>query len=731
MDHLMRDAFGPPDDFGSAEASAQIAADRERSDSAITDIARDAELDLERTLNRLAAIQLRASSAVAGNAAGLEVVGKRAPVLNAEEELDLAVSRLSQIRARAAVAVDTAARVSTKQAAEFDTASLKAHLEELRRLKREVEEESASELIQGIQKLERLSSRAHSASLKGKGLEVRGVAIPAYQRSFDYDADATESLEVRGVAISACQRSVGHEGNAADIDASASWEEEYDDHHAYEGALPLGGNLGGAFADDSEGEELLLQTVSSQGALLNAIAAKVVGMESAVSMGTVARSPLPTSSQASGGAAGISSLEPMTHRCIDPGIASAALAMIHAEINELIEEDEAGLPFLLRLIHDVCAMRGPMAPRQRTALLQLVRQVAEAGDEAESPLLADGPFAASLLEEEEQADDICDDRYEDDRYEDDLCAEEEEGEETEDGRDGARVSFDTFTSLDDIDEDSTPAEAGGYDKEDEEDRALDAQEVTERVHAMARGASLSEISTLCSQLGLPSSGTRQQLLSRLVSHLQTERETAELDVYYEEEDGGEEESTGTPLPAWPSTRQPSQPSAPAAQAHASSPQRPAATPKAIASTQSAEAVLPASTMAGKRPRAFGGLAGSSLQVHVSGSDLGASFRSDDSDRPKTARGQPGVDPFHYVSPAKTRPTSAPRVRSAASRAAPMPMLIQRLTISAATPPACSPLGSPFGPAIASADEAFAVEDEDDDDNDEDDDQLDLAAAPST
>jgi len=57
----------------------------------------------------------------------------------------------------------------------------------------------------------------------------------------------------------------------------------------------------------------------------------------------------------------------------------------------------------------------------------------------------------------------------------------------------------------------------------------------------------------------------------------------------------------------------------------------------------------------------------------------------------------------------------------------MPMPIQRLTISAVTPPTCSPLGSPFDPAIASADEAFAIEDEDD----EEEEQLDSTAGPST
>lgn len=730
MHHLMHDVFGPPDNFGTSGASAR-AADRERSAAdqersylaglAEADIALDAEPDLESTLERLAAIQLRASGAVAGHAAGLEVVGKPAPVLNAQEEVDLAISRLSKIKARAAVAVETAARVNTEQAAELDTASLKAHLVELRRLKREVEEEyapPASDLIESIEKLERLSSRAHSASFEGKGLEIRGVAIPSNQRSFHYDADATEGLEVRGVPIPSYRRSVGYHGNATETGAPSSWEEEYDDNDAYERGLYPGRKFNVASEEDSGGEELLLQTLNSQGSLLNAVGAKIAGMQSAVTMGTVGRNPRASSSDGSDEAAASPFLMPV-HLPYDARLTAAGKDYVHAQVNDLVNTDLANLPFLLRLLHGVEKMCGPMASRQRTALLQLVLQVVEAGDASEGPQWAEAQPAMSAFEEE-QADDICDDRYEDDLFAEDAEEDDEEdGEEAEDGQRGARGWFDTFAE-----EDVTPDDAGGYPGQRDDDRVLDAQEVTERVHAMALGASLSEISALCSQLGLPGSGTREQLLSRLVSHLQTEMEIAELDVYYEEEESREDESAGPLLPPWPTTRQSGQASAPFAEDPDSPSHQAPADP-----APSGEAARPGTSAGGKRPRAFSSLsslAGSNLKVHVSGPDFGASFRSDDSDRPKTARGQPGVDPFHYVSPTKVRPTSAPHVRSAADRAVMMPMPIQRLTISAATPPACSPLGSPFDPAIASADEAFAVEDEEDED-----DLADMAARTST
>jgi hypothetical protein len=316
------------------------------------------------------------------------------------------------------------------------------------------------------------------------------------------------------------------------------------------------------------------------------------------------------------------------------------------------------------------------------------------------------------LEEEEQADDICDDRYEEDPFARDA---EEEGAEAEDER------RDKLSSPDDTEEDLTQGDSCGYAGQSEDDQALGAQGFTERVY------------TLCSKLGLPSSGTREQICSRLVSYLQTEYlqpemgEMAEPNVYSGEEEGCENELTNPLLPLPPSTRQPGQTSAQSAEAPDCPSHRPPAIPEAVDATPSGEAARLGTTAGGKRPRAFGSLASSNLKVDVSGPDLGASFRSDDSDRPKTARGQPGVDPFHYVSPSKVRPTSAPRVRSAAGRAAMMPKPIQRLTISTATPPACSPLGSPFDPAIASADEAFAIEDDDD----EEDDQIDMIAQTST
>jgi len=386
----------------------------------------------------------------------------------------------------------------------------------------------------------------------------------------------------------------------------------------------------------------------------------------------------------------------------DPRLASAAEELVHGQIHDLIEEDEANLPFLLRLLYGVGAMRGPMATRQRTTLLQLVRQICEAGGESHGPLLEGDSTAFPILEEEEQQDDICDDRYEDDE----IYLQDVHDGSTETGAQPFRSMFDTFDSLDDIDEDIKDDADG--DAMTQVDDALDREEVVRRVLALASASSTSELTALCSQFGLSSSGMREQLVSRLISHLTRDREMAELEVFYEGEEG--EDQTDAKNPSWSCTRLFSNQIA----SEESSAPRGAAVSELVhegnANRRNLELRTPGTgdeLPAGNEPQKFRALAASGLQVQV-GTDLSASLRSDDSDRPKTARGRPGADPFYYVSPTRMRPTSGRDIS-----APPVPMPIQRLTISAAMPPACSPLGSPFDPAIASADEAFAIEDDED------------------
>jgi len=694
MDELMRDQFGPPDEDGTSDAAPEFDNEEYDSESEEVELRRQlgalaeadmagqtegdiAEYGLGDTLRRLSALQLRAVAA-SSDATGLEIVGRglRAPRPSADEEMELTLSRMSKISARATLAVEAATSLTASQTA----GTLKAHLQELRSLQQQIEDgtamedeapaEESQELLERLERLERLGVRAQSASFGD--LEVRGTAMHYYQRRNEYDAEA-----------------------------EAAWQPEDEEGAPYGSSLSPGGRFDGAFQQDAASEALLLEAVSSQGQLLRAVASKIGDMESAVSRGAA-------SSAERRVLAGRSGPSERTH---DAHLASAARELVHGQIDDLLEEDEANLPFLLRLLHGVGAMRGEMAARQRTALLQLVRQVGDAAGQA--PLLAQG--AAVGIEEAETADDICDDRYE----EEDEYAEEAGG-----GGGRSRGFFDNFDSLADMhdaadaadgfdgeDDDEEDADEDNEEDEDEEDdgeeeEALDPDEVEERVLALAATASTSELSALCSQLGLAGSGSRAQLLARLVSHLSSDRETSEVEVLYE--GAGEEEvlATGVPLSPWPAAR--------TSRGLSAYPTAPSAGPALPATALAAASARPASAASSKRPRP-GGLASSRLEVEVS-----SSLPSDDAfDRPKTARGRPGVDPFHYVSPSKARPDgfSASVARAPSVPASPA-MPFQRLTIAApargALPP-CSPLGSPFDKAIASADEAFEVEEEEDDD----------------
>ena len=63
----------------------------------------------------------------------------------------------------------------------------------------------------------------------------------------------------------------------------------------------------------------------------------------------------------------------------DERLGSAAKKLVHEQVADLLEEDETNLPFLLRLLHGLSALRGPLALRQRAALLQMLRRFGREG----------------------------------------------------------------------------------------------------------------------------------------------------------------------------------------------------------------------------------------------------------------------------------------------------------------------------------------------------------------
>lgn len=85
----------------------------------------------------------------------------------------------------------------------------------------------------------------------------------------------------------------------------------------------------------------------------------------------------------------------------DERLGSAAKKLVHEQVADLLEEDETNLPFLLRLLHGLSALRGPLALRQRAALLQMLRRFGREGaGEAE---FTDGGRAESPAGEEARA----------------------------------------------------------------------------------------------------------------------------------------------------------------------------------------------------------------------------------------------------------------------------------------------------------------------------------------
>ena len=202
-------------------------------------------------------------------------------------------------------------------------------------------------------------------------------------------------------------------------------------------------------------------------------------------------------------------------------VASAAERLVHELLEEILQQDDTNLPFLLRLLHGLSGIAGSLAPSQRMEVLELVQRLSlSVGDG--SAALGDADPYAWIEEELEVHDDICDDHKEEPVDEDEetfLPADEESCEADEDGSE-LELEEEPAKKADD----SESGDDSFYDREPDEDSTHLA---ATRMVELVQDVEMSQLQELCESIGVDSDGSRFELMERVLQALKAGRDDQE------------------------------------------------------------------------------------------------------------------------------------------------------------------------------------------------------------